>query len=183
MFLDSAAHRLGAVLASAPSVGDPPGPLEDTLLALVILGQDHLEVVNTSGVAWQHPLLLPARGDELVLVQALLGWVLLGTGSAAQPEGETAQVVGCHVYADVYSLSNGVLPDNCPSGKLASRRLVLPHFSIPGVPTKAAPAPIHLPLDKEAAAEALVVVVVGRGVEAVPPHRSTRGRLDKASVP
>ena len=182
MLLDSAAHGLGAVLTDAPTIGDLPGPLEDTLRALVVLGQDHLEVVNTSGVARQHPLLLPARGCQLVLVQALLGWVLLGTGGAAELEGEAAQVVGCHLYADVYSLPHGELPDECPSRILASRGLVLTHFSIPGVPTKAAPAPVHLPLDKEAAAEAFVVVVVGRGVKAVPPHRGTRGRLNKPSV-
>ena len=61
MLLDSAAHCLGAVLTNAPAIGDPPSPLEDALLALVVLRQDScLEAGETEDWGLEEPRYLDA---------------------------------------------------------------------------------------------------------------------------
>ena len=55
-------------------------------------------------------------------------------------------------------------------------------FGVISVSTDPAPAPVSLPLPGEAATVALVVVVVGRVVEAVPPHGRPGGRLYQAAM-
>ncbi len=53
---------------------------------------------------------------------------------------------------------------------------------VPGVPADAALPPVGPPLPGEPAAVELVVVVVGRGVEAVAPHGGAGRGLDQATV-
>ena len=53
---------------------------------------------------------------------------------------------------------------------------------IPGVATDPTPPAVGLPLSGEAATVTLVVVVVGRVVEAVPPHGRPGGRLYQSAM-
>ena len=81
-----------------------------------------------------------------MLVQTLLAWVLIGTWSAAQSEGEATAMVCRHLNADVDGLPHCVLSHDRPRGKLASGSLVFFHLSVPGVPTNPAFPTIHIPL-------------------------------------
>ena len=179
MLLPPTADGPRTIFTSSPVVCRSPSPLEHTPLALVVLGQIHLQVVHPGAVAVQHPLLLPiGAGGQQVLVQTFLAWVLIGTWSATQPEGEATAMVCRHLNADVDGLAHCVLPHDRPRGKLASGSLVLFHLGVEGVPTQSTHATVHPPQGVEAAAVAVGVVVVVGGGEAKPPHGSSRGGID-----
>ena len=87
-----------------------------------------------------------------------------------------------HLDTDGNILPSLVLASNGAGGEPAPR-LVLPGDWVrPVVPAQPALAPVLLPLHLEPPAEALVVVVVWRGGEAVAPHGGARGRGDQPGV-
>ena len=125
---------------------------------------------------------LPIGLLQDVPVQAGLGGGDQGVVLSTQPELEVAHVVSSQLYPDLDALVLLVYPRDGSPAKLASPLVVPGLWLVPGVPTHPTPPCVGLPLSGEAPAVTLVVVVVGRIVEAVPPHGGPGGWLYQSAV-
>ena len=95
----------------------------------------------------------------------------------AQLELKVALVVGGNVHPGVDRLPRPVVPADDPVAVPAPVLVPPRPRLVPGVAADAAPAAVPLPLPPDAAAKQLVVVVVGRVLEAVAPHAGAGRRL------
>ena len=125
---------------------------------------------------------LPIGLLQDVPVQAGLGGGHQGVVLSTQPELEVAHVVSSQLYPDLDALVLLVYPRDGSPAKLASPLVVPGLWLVPGVPTHTTLPCVGLPLSGEAPAVTLVVVVVGRIVEAVPPHGGPGGWLYQSAM-
>lgn len=119
---------------------------------------------------------------ERVLGHAFVCGGDAGIVDGAKPELEVSPVVGCQLDHRVHHLSSLVASNNDALGVLATGLVVARVRLTPGVATNAALATVTLPLNRVAAAEQLVVVVVLLRLEPHPPHRRPGRRFHEPSV-
>ena len=171
-----------SIHALTPVVSCEVPPLQDTLAAGETQGElePHLEHL----LPWPRVELWSFSISLLqeVSVQAGLGGrherVVLGT----EPELEVSHVVGRQLYPHLDALVLLVDPGDHTPPKLPPSLIISRLLLVPRVPTHPALTTVSLPLTGEAPAVALVVVVVGRVVEAVPPHGGPGGGLYQPAV-
>jgi len=172
--LGTAPHALGTVGADPPGVAGVVGPLHDALGTRDPKGQVHfvVELSNLWGIEG-HIELVGSRvicHHQGVRIKAFLRGFVEAAVGGADLQLEMAPMICTDVNLDVDGLAHGVPPADDPVA-VPSAGLVITRFRrVVPVTTYAAFPLIVLPLNREAAAVELVVVVVHRVVEPEPPH-------------
>jgi len=184
--LGTTAHSLGTVGTDPPGVTGVVRPLHDTLRTREPKGKIHFVVkLGNLGRVERHIELMGSRvicQHQGVQVKTFLrGFVETAVGRA-DLQLKMAPMVCTDINLDIDGLAHGVPPTDDPVAVPTASLVVTWFRRVVPVTAYAAFPLIVLPLNREAAAVELIVVVVHRVVEPEPPHCVSSWRVSQHPV-